>query len=420
MSNRSLQDWLDYQQHTHPQAIALGLERVRAVADRLHLGRPARKVITVAGTNGKGSTTAFIEAMAIAGGLRVGSYSSPHLQHYTERVRLQGEDVDAERLCQAFERIEAVRGDIALTYFEWGTLAALQIFAAADLDLAVLEVGLGGRLDAVNIVDPDLAVITTVALDHMELLGPDRESIGREKAGILRAGRFAVLGELDPPDSVLATAERLQAKLLRRGRDFRGEARLGGRWRYSDREGEFDLPAPVLPAPCQIANAACAIAALRALHPLALEAYAEGLRRVRLRGRLQRIPGPVEVVLDVAHNPESVQQLARWSSLNRPAGATHAVFAALADKDLPGLVAPMMAVVDAWHLAGLPDQGARAHPIELAWPKVAGLLSRGLVDRHADVATALAAAHAQAAPGDRILVFGSFHTVGQALDQLGR
>jgi dihydrofolate synthase / folylpolyglutamate synthase len=416
---RTLADWLDIQQHTHPQAIALGLDRLRSVAVRLELRRVARHVLTVGGTNGKGSTVAFADSIARAAGLKVGCYTSPHVLRYNERVRIGGEPVDDATLCKAFERIAAARGEVPLTVFEWGTLAAFLIFADAQLDLAVLEVGLGGRLDAVNLVDADCAVITTVALDHMALLGNDREAIGKEKAGILRRGRPAVLGELDPPDSVLTVAERVGARLLRRGREFRAEPRLGGRWRYSDAHGDLDLPELPLPAPCQIHNAACAIAALRSLLPLEPAAIAEGLRQTRLAGRLQRVPGPVEIILDVAHNPQSAQILQRWLALNRPRGATHAVFAALADKDLPGLVAPLMTVVDAWHLAGLPDEGERAHPVETAWPKVAGLLSRSLHDTHASVGAALATAQQQAAPGDRILVYGSFHTVAQAMTALG-
>ena len=419
LASRSLADWLAYQQTTHPQSIAMGLDRLRILAVRLELRRVARQVLTVGGTNGKGSTVAFADSIARAAGLKVGCYTSPHLLRYNERVRIGGEPVDDDTLCRAFVRIEAARGDVPLTFFEWGTLAALLIFAEAQLDLAVLEVGLGGRLDAVNLIDPDCAVITTVALDHMALLGNDREAIGKEKVGILRGRKPAVLGELDPPDSVLTVAERVGAKLLRRGREFRAEPRIGGHWRYSDALGDLDLPDPPLPAPCQIHNAACAIAALRTLLALEPAAIAEGIRTTRLAGRLQRIPGPVELVFDVAHNPQSAQMLQRWLAQNRPRGATHAVFAALADKDIPGLVAPLMPVVDAWHLAGLPDEGERAHPIEVAWPKVAGLLSRSLHDTHASVADVLRTAQQHAAPGDRVLVYGSFHTVALALRELG-
>ncbi len=418
-SRRSLPDWLQFQQQTHPDAIALGLDRVRAMLVRLDCARPAKKVLTIGGTNGKGSTAAFAASIARAAGLRVGLYSSPHLLHYRERVRIDGVEVEDAALCDAFELIEAARADLPLTFFEWGTLAAFLLFSRAGLDLAVLEVGMGGRLDAVNAVDPDCAIVSTVALDHMEFLGDDREAIGREKAGILRPRKPLVVGELDPPDSLLTAADRAGAVLLRRGREFRAEPRLGGRWRYSDTQGDLDLaPLPLL-APCQLYNAACAIAALRTLLPLSPEQITQGLEQTRVGGRMQLLAGKPEVLLDVAHNPQAVQPLARWLALNRPAGATHAVFAALSDKDLPGLVAPLMGVVDSWHLAGLPEVGSRAHPIGVIWPKVAGLLSRSLHDRHERVAGALDTARAQAGPGDRIVVYGSFHTVAEALAHLG-
>lgn len=416
---RSLAEWLQYQQQTHPDAIALGLDRVRAVVQKLGCQRPASKVLTVGGTNGKGSTVAFAEALARAAGRRVGCYTSPHLLHYSERVRIDGAPIDDASLCDAFEAIESARGELPLTFFEWGTLAALLLFSRARLDLAVLEVGMGGRLDAVNAVDADCAVITSVALDHMEYLGEDREAIGREKVGIARARRPLVLGELDPPDSVLQAAERLGAITVRYGREFKAEPRLGGRWTYRDSEGAIDLPALPLLAPCQPGNAACAIAALRALGPLSEAVIRNGLGQARMAGRMQRLPGTPEILLDVAHNPAAVQPLARWLALNRAPGATHAVFAALADKDAPALIAPLMGVVDSWHLAGLPEAGARAQPVAQLWPRVAGLLSRSLHDRHERVAAALDAARAQAGPGDRILVYGSFHTVSEALRHLG-
>jgi dihydrofolate synthase/folylpolyglutamate synthase len=414
-----LPEWLAFQQQTHPDAIALGLERVRTLVERLGCRRPAARVLTIGGTNGKGSTAAFAEALARAAGRRVGCYLSPHLLRYNERLRIDAVEVEDARFCAAFECIEAARGELPLTYFEWATLAALLIMAEAQLDLAILEVGLGGRLDAVNAVDADCALITTVALDHMDYLGADREAIGREKAGILRPRRPLVLGELDPPDSVLQAADRAAAIVLRRGREFHSEARLGGGWRYRDAQGALDLPALPLLAPCQMHNAACAIVALRALQPLSEAQIREGLAAVKIGGRMQRLGGPPEVLLDVAHNPQAVQPLARWLALNRAPGATHAVFAALADKDAPGLIAPLMGVVDSWHIAGLTDVGQRAQPVGVLWPKVAGLLSRSLHDRHERVAQALAAARDQAGPGDRIVVYGSFHTVAEALCELG-
>ena len=331
---------------------------------RLGLGRPGRRVITVAGTNGKGSTVAFIEAIARAAGLRVGAFTSPHLLRYNERIRIDGVDAGDAALVAAFERIEAARGEVALTYFEFGALAALVLMEDAGLDLAILEVGLGGRLDAVNIVDPDVAVITTVDLDHQDYLGHDREAIGAEKAGILRAGKPCVLGEKDPPSSVLRRAYAIGAFAIR------GYLRLPGRrprrdgWRWREPGYQIDLPDPALEAPAQRANAAAAIAALRALD-LAIPgpAIREGVRSARAPGRLQRLPGSPERVLDVAHNPQGARQLGQWlaAASRKP---TVAVFSALADKDIAGIVAPVAPHVDAWHLGPITDAGPRGLAVD--------------------------------------------------------
>lgn len=417
----NLAEWLDHQQRVHPSEIALGLERVGAVAKKLGLARPAKRVISVAGTNGKGSTVAFIESIARAGGARVGAYTSPHLLRYNERVRIDGLEVEDAKLIAAFEKIEAARGQTPLTYFEFGTLAALLLFAEAGLDLAVLEVGLGGRLDAVNIVDADVAVITTVAIDHTELLGNDRETIALEKAGIVRPGKPAVVGELDPPDNLLRQIDRVGAFALRAGKQYRFGDRLGGKWFWQDDTLKLELAKPRLLAPAQTANAAAAIAALRAVAPtlvLTPEQIAAGVSAATVPGRMQRIAGPVDILLDVAHNPQAAQQLARWLMTNRAAGATQAVFAALADKDIPNLVGALMGQIDVWRLAGLPDAGARGQDIDTLSRQVAGLLSRTPNTRHETVAEALETARKHAQGGDRILVFGSFHTVAQALQAL--
>lgn len=418
----NLSQWLEYQQSLSSKPIEFGLDRIRQVAARLELGKPARRVISVAGTNGKGSTVTFVEGIARAAGYRVGSYTSPHLLHYNERVRIDGVPVSDDALIAAFEAIEVVRGESLLTYFEFGTLAALWLFERESLDLAVLEVGLGGRLDAVNLVDADVAIITTIALDHTEYLGNDRESIAHEKAGIMRAGKPAVVAELDPPDALLRDAERLGAPLLRAGRDYRHHpAAVGGGWTWKDERGGLNLPMPGLGAPAQMANAAAAIAALRTLAPalsFSEEAIAKGVASARLAGRMQVIPGPVEIVLDVAHNPQSAQQLATWLQEHRARGATLAVFAALADKDVANEVAALMSQVDLWHLAGLAEISGRSQPVDVLWQKVGALLSRSLVMRHATVAAALAEAQRTARAGDRIVVFGSFYTVAEAVSAL--
>jgi dihydrofolate synthase/folylpolyglutamate synthase len=419
----NLEQWLEFQLRVHPKEVALGLERVTSVATRLGLSRPARHVITVGGTNGKGSTVAFIEAMARAAGHRVGAYTSPHLLRYNERVRIDGSEVGDNALVAAFERIEAARESTPLTYFEYGTLAALLLFAEAKLDLAILEVGLGGRLDAVNLVDPDVAVVTTVALDHMDYLGNDRETIAVEKAGIFRKDRPAVIGELSPPTSLLREAEHRGAKLLRAGLEYKFGDKLGGRWFWQDGALKLDLPKPKLSAPAQTANAAAAIAALHALSstlPVSADHIAVGVALAQAPARLQRIPGPVEILVDVAHNPQAAQQLAQWMMRNRAAGATQAVFAALADKDAPHMIGALMSVVDQWRLAGSSEFGARGQSIDALWRQVGSLLSRTLCTRHETVSEALAAARAQAHDGDRILIFGSFHTAAVALKELQR
>jgi dihydrofolate synthase/folylpolyglutamate synthase len=416
-----LQEWLDHQQRVHPKEVALGLERVAAVAARLGVQRPARNVVTVGGTNGKGSTVAFVEAIARAAGHRVGAFTSPHLLRYNERIRIDGADVSDAALVAAFEAIEAARDATPLTYFEYGTLAALLLFKQADLDLAILEVGLGGRLDAVNLVDADVAVVTTVALDHMEYLGNDRESIGAEKAGIFRPGRPAVIGELDPPGALVRHADRIGAVSIRAGRHYKFGDKLGGKWFWQDDTAKFELTRPKLAAPAQTANAAAAIAAIRALGatlPVNADHIAVGVAVASVPARLQRVPGPVEILVDVAHNPQAAQQLAQWMLRNRPLGATQAVFSALSDKDVPNMVGALLGSVDQWRLAGLPQVAGRGQDIETLWRQISGLMSRTLSSKHETVAEALAAARAQAHPGDRILVFGSFHTAAQALEQL--
>lgn len=412
---RTLAQWLDYQQTVHPRSIDMGLERVGEVARRLGLGRPGRFVATVGGTNGKGSTVAFLEAIARAAGLKVGAYTSPHLLRYNERVRIDGAEAGDEALVAAFERIEAARGEIPLTFFEFGTLAALVLFEAAALDLAILEVGLGGRLDATNIVDPDVAIITTVDLDHQDYLGDDRESIGAEKAGILRAGKPCVLAEKDPPSSVLRRAYAIGAFAIRGHSDYLVDD-LGEHWRWREPGYEIELPEPALSAPAQRGNAAAAIAALRALD-LAIpdEAIRAGVRDARLPGRLQRLPGSPERVLDVAHNPQGARQLAAW--LEAHPKPTVAVFSALADKDLGGIVAPVAPHLRAWHLGPITDAGPRGLPVDELARRLAEHLPADILHPHRRLAEALAAAALQAGPDGRVLVFGSFHTVAVALAQ---
>ncbi|MCL7714436.1 bifunctional tetrahydrofolate synthase/dihydrofolate synthase [Stenotrophomonas mori] len=413
----TLAQWLAHIERQHRQPIAMGLERVREVAARMGLARPARHCIVVGGTNGKGSTVAFIEAIGRAAGWTVGAYTSPHLRVYNERVRIDGAEVDDAGLVAGFNAVEDARGETPLTYFEYGTLCALWLFQQAGLDLAVLEVGLGGRLDAVNIVDADVSVITTVDIDHADWLGGDREAIGVEKAGIIRGWKPVVLGEIDPPSSVLRRAYALGANALRFGSDFFAEPIDAGRWRWRDVSFQVELPQPALWAPVQRANAATAIAALQALdRTVPRAAWAQGVAAAQVRGRLQRFERDgVEVLVDVGHNPQAAAALAEALRARPATGRTLAVYAALSDKDAPGVVAALQARIDRWYLAGL--GGERGQDGDQLRARLAGTAAAaGLAC--ADVAQALEAAFEQARRGDRVLVFGSFHTVAEALPLL--
>ncbi|MBX3726368.1 MAG: bifunctional folylpolyglutamate synthase/dihydrofolate synthase [Xanthomonadales bacterium] len=409
--------WLRRLERGHPQAIALGLDRVGRVWQALGAPRPGTRVITVGGTNGKGSTVAFVEAAATAAGMRVGCYTSPHLHRYNERVRIAGVEVGDAALVEAFERVERAREGVPLTYFEAGTLAAFLVMAQADLDLAVLEVGLGGRLDAVNLIDAEVAVVTTVALDHQDWLGDTRAAIAREKAGIARPGRALVIGERDAEPALLAAAAALGAGVRWLGRDHDWLPGPPPVWQAGGRRVALPGRLPLV-APVQWDNAASALAALHALDPaIDLQAAAGGLAGAALPGRLQRAGGDRRVILDVAHNPQAATALAHWLA-DQP-GPTDAVFSGLLDKDLPGVIAPLRSHVRTWHLAGLADDSPRGLPVEALALRVAGLLPAGRVHRHADVAAAVAAARALAGPDDRIVVFGSFLTVALADAALG-
>ena len=416
---KTLAQWLEYIEQQHPRSVELGLDRMRVVAQRMGLKRPARKVITVGGTNGKGSTVAFIEAIARAAGWRVGAYTSPHLLAYNERVRIDGCDAGDSELVAAFEAVDAVRGDTPLTYFEYGTLAALWLFEREALDLAVLEVGLGGRLDSVNLVDADVAVITTVDIDHVDYLGPDRDVIGFEKAGIARAWKPLVLGDDDPPASVLRHAYAIGASAVRARCDFFFEPLGDGQWLWREVGKQYRLPMPALAAPSQLRNAATAIAALRALgKPLSPQAIADGVAAAHAPGRLQRFERDgVAVLVDVGHNPQAARELASWLHASPVAGRTLAVFAALADKDAVGVVAALAGDVAAWFLAGLEEAGRRGQAVDDFGARLAGTAAAGAV-HHASVGQALADALAQAGQHDRVLVFGSFHTAAAALQAL--
>lgn len=412
-----LGDWLDWQQSTHPRVIDLGLERVSRVLARTGWHRPTGPVVTIGGTNGKGSCLALLEAMLREGGYRVGTFTSPHFVDYRERIRIDGEWVSEASLVAAFERIADASGGDTLTYFEHNALAALLLFESACPDAILLEVGLGGRLDAVNVVDADVAVVVTVGLDHMEFLGRDVESIGREKAGIFRRGRPAICGIPDPPRSVIDSAASLGATLLLRGRDFRYRVHADGSWDYSDAQGRLEaLPAPALQGVVQFANAATALAALRQLQarlPIGREAVERGLRTVRLRGRFQRIVGRngIEWVFDVAHNPEAAAALAASLTRQPVPGRTLGVVGMLADKDAVGVLEALRGRVDRWFAATIDGDRGQSDSALAERAAEAGMK----MTPAGSVAEALRLAESEASGGDRIVVLGSFHTVGPAL-----
>lgn len=405
--------WLYYLEHLHSQAIELGLDRVQRVAAQLDLLHPAATVFTVAGTNGKGTTCCMLESILLAAGLRVGVYSSPHLVRYTERVRIQGEELSEAEHSRSLATIEAGRGEVSLTYFEFGTLSALQLFKQSKLDVVILEVGLGGRLDATNIVDPDVAVVTSIALDHTDWLGSDRESIGREKAGIFRRGKAAVVGEPDMPESIQQVADELGAQCYRRGVSWRF-AEQGERWQWQSGDTHLtDLPIPHVP----LANAATALAAL---HYSALEidekAIFTGLQQASLPGRFQIVQHQPLLILDVAHNPHAAGYLAeRLAKLPQSGGKVRAVVGMLADKDIAGTLAALSSVVDEWYCASL--DVPRGATVELLAQHVSQLASSQPIQpqRFSDIKTAWRQAMQDATQQDMVIVCGSFHTVAEIM-----
>jgi dihydrofolate synthase/folylpolyglutamate synthase len=412
----SLEAWLARLEQLHPSTIELGLERVRRVKDALGLA-PIFPLILVGGTNGKGSTCAYLEAILGAAGYKTGLYTSPHLLRYNERVRIAGRDASDAELVAAFEKIDAARGDVTLTYFEFGTLGAMQQFIDAAVDVAILEVGLGGRLDAVNVFDADATIVTSVDLDHMDYLGDTREQIGFEKAGIYRAGRPAICAEPAPPASLLEHARRIGADLRCVGRDFFAQ-REDGQWTYRGPDMNWPaLPLPAMAGAYQLRNAAAALAALEAVRtrlPVSLEAIRQGLIAARVAGRFQRIAAAPEIILDVAHNPEAARALAATLREQPVAGRTLAVVGMLADKDTAGVFAALHDAIDAWWTC-TPDSSRALDAAALA-AVLRMHAGSAPVSVQPDVKTALTAARSAAREGDRILVFGSFYTVAAVLD----
>jgi dihydrofolate synthase / folylpolyglutamate synthase len=413
---RSLQDWLAFIERQHPQPIALGLERVREVLGRLD-ARLRCPVLTVGGTNGKGSTSAFLETILAAAGYRTALYGSPHLVRYNERVRVGRTECADDALSEAFGAVEAARQGVPLTYFEYGTLAALWLFAREGVEAAVLEVGLGGRLDAVNVVDPDCAVLTSVGIDHVDYLGATREEIGREKAGIFREGRPAVIAEPDPPRTVLeAPGEKFLI-----GRDF-GITVDSGQWAYWGPAGKRSaLAHPALRGAVQLRNASAALCALDCVRerlPVSMQDIRRGLAEVQLPGRFQVLPGRPQIVLDVAHNVEAAGVLARNLAAAGYAPETFAVCGMLRDKDLAGVLRELERSVTRWYFCAL--DGPRAASAQDLAAALAASGSPAQAQLFASPAHALARALGDAGENDKIVVFGSFLTVGEAIQWLNK
>lgn len=412
----TLDEWLVWQEALHPKAIDLGLARVRQVFRLLGLRAPTPFTITVGGTNGKGSSVAMLDAILRTQGYRVGAYTSPHLLRYNERIRIDGVSLDDERICQSFDRIDRARGDISLSFFEFGTLAALDLFAQADLDVQILEVGLGGRLDAVNLIDADAALIASIDLDHQDWLGDTRAAIALEKAGILRAGRPAVVGDTNPPEALLDYAAEAGIKLALSGHDFTFDRTDGG-WNWQGAGSSLrDLPLPAIPGDHQLINAAAVLHLLELIQtqrPVSEAGIRQGLNSVRLAGRFQYIAGEPPVLLDVAHNPQSVRVLADHLKAHFPERRIHAVFAVMRDKDIAGVIEPIVPLVAHWYLAPLKmPRAATTLEIQSVFEQC-GIYA---IDRdYADAAEAFAAAKRSAHNGDLVLVFGSFFLVSEFL-----
>ncbi|MFZ2312086.1 MAG: bifunctional tetrahydrofolate synthase/dihydrofolate synthase [Methylobacter sp.] len=412
----SLQDWLSWQESLHPLAIDLGLERAAQVFHALNPECIKPPTITVAGTNGKGSSIAYLDAIYRAQGYRVGAYTSPHILKYNERIKIDGKPVSDELICEAFARIESVRGNTTLSYFEFGTLAALDIFWRAGLDVQLLEVGLGGRLDAVNIVEPDVSLITSICIDHVEWLGGTREAIGLEKAGIFRAATPAIVGDPKPPKSLIQSAIDKHALLYCIGKDF-GYTKQASGWDWFSADKKIThLPEPGLKGEHQYRNASAVILAVTQLAktlPVSEAAIRQGLEDVQLTGRFQLIPGEIPVLLDVGHNPQAVRTLAEYISNMFPDRRIHAVFSMMKDKDIPGVVEIMNPVVHDWFFAPLANPRAATESVmrEIFSQSSVSNVSFGF----SGFAEAFSAAKNQSQKGDLLLVFGSFFLVSDCL-----
>ncbi len=414
-----LLDWLSWQEGFHPRSIDLGLERAATVFKLLNPEAIKPPTIIVAGTNGKGSCIAYLEAIYRAQGYRVGAYTSPHILRYNERIRINGESVPDADICMAFERIDKVRNEVSLSYFEFGTLAALDIFWRSGLDVQLLEVGLGGRLDAVNIIDSDVALVTSISIDHIDWLGGTREAIGFEKAGVFRKNTAAVIGDIDPPASLTRQAEKIQASILRIGHEFDfQQGKEGWTWTGQGQHPQqyIELPDPALKGEHQYRNAASVLMAITEMNeilPVSEQSIHHGLQHIQLKGRFQIVEGEVPVLLDVAHNPQAVTALLSYLQSDFSGKKIHAVFAMMKDKDITGVIDIIKPVVTNWFLAPLKTPRAASESLMKTYFNACQLsdVNTGFKD----FSEAYAAAEKRAEQGDLILVFGSFFLVSEYL-----
>ncbi len=413
----TLEEWLNWQETLHPSEIELGLERVDGVWHRLCSEGLSSTVITIAGTNGKGSSAAFLESILLAAGYSVGCYTSPHLLKYNERIRVNGQEATDQDICASFSRVDQARGDVSLTYFEFGTIAALDIFALGDLDVVILEVGLGGRLDAVNIIDPDVALITTIDIDHTDWLGNSRDEIALEKAGILRPGQPAVFGGINPPSSLLDRSSELGVDLSILGADFSYTSFDSG-WSWEGRDTSYDhLPEPSLKGRFILQNGSAVLMVLELLRQrlvITEEAVATGILNLSIPGRFQVIPGEITVILDVAHNPAAAAELASNLGKMQGDGRNLALFSALADKDIAQIVAPLSGLIDRWYIGRL-EAGRAADLDQMHGSMILAGVDASIIEGHKSMSQAAVKAMADAETHDRLIIFGSFYTVAEMM-----
>ncbi|PWQ96691.1 bifunctional tetrahydrofolate synthase/dihydrofolate synthase [Leucothrix arctica] len=419
--SRTLTEWLEWQEQLHFSSIDLGLDRVQAVAEQMQLDTLDMPVVSVAGTNGKGSSVAMLDSIYRQAGYSTGCYTSPHLIKYNERICINGAQATDEEICEAFTAIDKARGEISLTYFEFGTLAGAYLFRKHNVDVTIFEVGLGGRLDAVNLWDADISIITTIDIDHVAWLGNDREKIGVEKAGIMREGKTVVCGDTNPTESMGSEAIRIGAKLLQQGKDFSWrKSKDGQTWKYVDtHRNAYRFPLPKLRGDFQLNNAASVITAILDLNPVLPVSNLQiknGLLDAQVTGRLQKLGENPELLADVAHNPQSAQALASYLKNNPVKGQTVAIFSALVDKDLEGIISPLKEYFDVWHLITL--EGPRVQGSQILSDKLQAVGISAPIECHKDTVNVIKTLQKTMNSEDRVVAFGSFLVVSAFIQGL--